>query len=717
MNREAPFLFYEYLQEVCMMKFRGWLSIQVAKHPNRMVLVLIILFNMLFITVSAVLISSLSLQGTEKMNFFHAAYYTVTMILDAGCIESVIKDIGTSGVALTLTCLAVIIIGMITFTGAVIGYLTNILNNFIEKASAGNTRLYLSNHTVILNWNARAPEIVNDLLYSDKKETVVALVKSGRDEIQKEIEERLHLTIEKENAIVSKKADTMSFFARWRYLKNNKLGNNVCFIVIEGNIFSQKQLKDIRIDLAKAVMILSNDPSDSAADDGRQSDEGNPQAVKALMQAADIVSAGNAAHNQNIIIEITDLWTYDIVQRIISGKELGEKCNIVMFQVEKFLGQLLAQLSLTPEMTLVYGDLFSNKGTAFYTKPVQTDDETGYIRDYLSTHKNAIPLTLLTHNGKSCFCFAAENHNSINKKHERKETDYRVALNHMESECKRVIMVGHNSKVEEIMSCYEAYLSCQTRNKQISPLKVTVIDEADSLRRMDYDKRYSFVEETVELDIYHIDKAFEPIHRLLSNTSEEISILILSDDTELAENTDSSALMYLVYIQDYINEMLRKNPGYDKKRIKTIVEITDPGHYDIVKGYNMVEAVISNRFTGNIITQIGEKESIYDFYKDLLRYSSDQPGNQSKKPQLKKVSSFFRETPPPCTAYDLVRAVFEASVSTAEASEKRYPILVLGYIKAGGETIIFSGDLTEINVSLEAEDKMIVYTGFACHAD
>ena len=696
-----------------MTKFRIWLSVQIAKHPKRVVLVLIILFNVLFITVSAVVISSLSLRGTERMNFFYAAYYTVTMILDAGCIESVIKDIGTSGVALILTCLAVIIIGMITFTGAVIGYLTNILNDFIENANAGNTRLYLSDHTVILNWNARAPEIVNNLLYSDNKETVVALVKSGSDEIKKEIEERLYNTIEKENADVSKKAEKMDFFARRRYLKNNKLGNNVTFIVIEGNIFSKKQLKDIRIDLAKAVIILSNDPSDSALEDGRQSDEGNPQAVKALMQAADIVSAGNADRNQNIIIEITDPWTYDIVQRIISVKELGEKCNIVMFQVEKFLGQLLAQISMTPEMTLVYGDLFSNKGAAFYTEPVQTDDEIGYIRDYLSTHKNAIPLTLLTHNGESCFCFAANNQKDINKKYALNSLGYSVELNNMQCGCKRVIMIGHNSKVEEILNCYEAYISCQTGDKQISPLKVTVIDEANSIRRMDYCQRYSFVEEAVEIDIYHINKTFDTINRLLFNTFEETSILILSDDTELNENTDSSALMYLVYIQDFIKEMLRKNPEI-KKRIKTIVEITDPGHYDIVKGYDMVDAVISNRFTGNIITQIGKKESIYDFYKGLLSYSSDKPGNQNKKPQLKKVSSFFKETPPPCTAYDLVRAVFEASVSSAEASEKQCPAMVLGYIKANGETIIFNGDLSEINVSLEAEDKIIVYTDFVC---
>ena len=699
-----------------MIKFRRWLSIQVAKHPKRVVLVLIILFNVLFITVSAVVISSLSLQGTEKMNFFHAAYYTVTMILDAGCIESVVKDIGTTGVALTLTCLTVIIIGMITFTGAVIGYLTNILNDFIEKANAGNTRLYLSDHTVILNWNARAPEIVNDLLYSDHKETVVALVKSDGEDIKREIEERLYHTIEKENAVVYKKADTMGFFARRRFLKNNKLGNNVTFIVIEGNIFSQKQLKDIRVDLAKAVIILSNDPSDTAGEDDRASNEGNPQAVKALMQAADIVSAGKAVHNQNIIIEITDPWTYDIVQRIISGKELDGKCNIVMFYVEKFLGQLLGQLSVTPEMTHVYGDLFSNKGAAFYTDPVQTDDEIGYIRDYLSTHTNAIPLALLNHNGESYFCFAADNQKDINKRQELKSPGCSVALNKMSSESKRVIMIGHNSKVEEIMSCYEAYISCQTCDRQFSPLKVTVIDDADSLRRMDHYKRYSFVEEAAELDIYQIDKSLEVIDRLLFNASEETSILILSDDTELDENADSSALMYLVYIQDYIKELLRKNPGYDKQKVKTIVEITDPRHYDIVKGYEMVDAVISNRFTGNIITQIGEKESIYDFYKDLLSYSSYEPGGQNKKPQLKKVSSFFKETPPTCTAHDLVRAVFEASVSSNAASEKYYPMLVLGYIKANGETIIFSGDLSEINVSLEAEDKMIVYTDFACHS-
>lgn len=236
---------------------------------------------------------------------------------------------------------------------------------------------------------------------------------------------------------------------------------------------------------------------------------------------------------------------------------------------------------------------------------------------------------------------------------------------------------------------------------------------AAGIRRMDAYRGYDFVEEVVELDMYHMDKTYEALERLLFTAAEPISILILSDDTELGEKADSTALMYLVYIQDFIKQMCTNHPDYDKKGIQTIVEITDPGHSDIVRGYDRTEAVISNRFTGNMITQIGEKVLIFDFFQDLLRYPSDTSGGASKKLQVKKVSSFFKEAPPACTAYDLVRAVFEASVAPTEAAAKPSPALVLGYIKADGETAIFSGDLADMRVSLEAEDKIIVYRAVA----
>ena len=167
-----------------MKKIREWLNIQLVKNPGKMVLVVIFLFNVIFFLLSALVISNLSLTGTEKMGFFEAVFCTITMILDAGCIQYVVADIGRSGVAIVIICLSVVLIGMISFTGAVIGYITNYISSFIESANAGSRKLKIYDHSVILNWNTRASEIINDLLYCDTKQKVVVLVNSRKTEIE-----------------------------------------------------------------------------------------------------------------------------------------------------------------------------------------------------------------------------------------------------------------------------------------------------------------------------------------------------------------------------------------------------------------------------------------------------------------------------------------------------------------------------------------------------
>ena len=109
-------------------KLKQWFSIQVVKNPRNMVLGAILLFNVIFVVLSALIISALSLDGTENMSFLEAAFCTITMILDAGCISYVIADIGHSGVIITIVCLLVVFTGMISFTGAVFGYVTNYIS-------------------------------------------------------------------------------------------------------------------------------------------------------------------------------------------------------------------------------------------------------------------------------------------------------------------------------------------------------------------------------------------------------------------------------------------------------------------------------------------------------------------------------------------------------------------------------------------------------------
>ena len=113
-----------------------WFSVQLVKNPGKVILFTILIFNVLLFTLSALIISSLAMTGTEKMGFLEAAFYTVTMILDAGCIQFVIADIGQSGIAVAIICLVIIVIGMVSFTGAVIGYVTNTISRIIENSNA-----------------------------------------------------------------------------------------------------------------------------------------------------------------------------------------------------------------------------------------------------------------------------------------------------------------------------------------------------------------------------------------------------------------------------------------------------------------------------------------------------------------------------------------------------------------------------------------------------
>ena len=169
-------------------RFREWFSIKVSQQPGQVVLFAILVFNLLFFLVGALVI--MILAGQNEMSFFEALYCTITMILDAGCIEAVVGDVGAAGYLIPIICIGIVIIGMITFSGAVIGYVTNYISGFIENSNSGNTSINVSEHVIILNWNSRASEIINDFLYAEHDQIIVVLSDMDKDEITREVGEK-----------------------------------------------------------------------------------------------------------------------------------------------------------------------------------------------------------------------------------------------------------------------------------------------------------------------------------------------------------------------------------------------------------------------------------------------------------------------------------------------------------------------------------------------
>lgn len=699
-----------------MRKIKEIISIQIAKYPGRMVVLAILTFNIIFLMVSAIIISSLSLDGTESMNFMQATFCTIAMILDAGCIQFVVEDIGTSGVAITLICLVIVFVGMISFTGAVIGYVTNYISDFIKYANAGDRSLHLSEHIVILNWNTRASEIINDLMYCAERQKVVVLVRSRKDEIIREINERLTDTVNQENHLLEKEYKKTG---NKKYKKKfaSKYAQKVTVIVREGDVFSSKQLRDISLEQAKSVIILGDDSKDAVCgykmDVMEERKKGNSQTIKTLMQVADITAAETSLDNQRVIVEITDEWTWDIVSKIIEYKQVDGKCNIVPVRVNKVLGQLLSQFSIMPELNMVYRELLSNKGMSFYPVEQTEKNEIEEFKEYFRTHSRAIPLTYMDAQGKKFCYYAAEEASDIQVESKVVDSALKIDLNlDYWIEQKNVIILGHNSKLADIMEGFAAFrVEWGYANQEKEIVRILVVDDEKNLEKMDYYRKYPFVVETVVADIYDRELICSTIERFSGESIGDTSILVLSDDMAQNDELDAGALANLVYVQDIILQKKKENPDFDEKSLDPIVEIIDPKHHDIVNNYSVNNVVISNRYISKMIMQIGEKDALFDFYQDILTYDTDvSEGYESKEVYTKKVGQLFRTIPPKCTAKELVEALYKASVQDNLPKEKKNPTIALGYIKQNGEMTLFRGNQNKILLELEQDDLLIVYS-------
>ena len=698
-----------------MNRLKERLSVFVVKNPARAILIGILLLNVVLFIVAAAVISAIATKSSthESLGFWASLYYTITMVLDAGCIDNVVADIGQSGVALILVCIATVLLGMITFTGAVIGYVTNVISNFIENSKSGTRALKVSKHTVILNWNSRASEIVNDLLFTGKRELVVVLVSEDAEGVEREIGERISATMKAEQKRLAEEAAGMSFIKGLRHIASHRTKNRLITIVREGETYSTKQLNDIAIAQADTVILLTKNVQNSICQYGNverkeQLEKGNANTLKTLVQVAQMTADDGSADNQKIIVEVEDSWTEVLVNQIIAhkaGKEKQQKCMIVPIPVNKVLGQILSQFSIMPELNTVYSELFSNRGAEFFFRPHEwRDDVAEDMRGYMATHHHAIPLTLLeTASGNHAYFVANEFEDCEIQEAPAKETIAVKVNTKYHLSPRNVVIVGHNSKSRDIMNGFDSFRGeHQLENGEI--LNITVIDDEKSLERNNYYKEYPYVTSYTAADIHDDKTICAAIEAAVDKHSGDTSILILSDDSAMTEDIDSAALTYLIYVQNIIQSRIAKDPNFDVESLDVIVEILNPKNYDVVHNYSVNNVVISNRYISKMVTQVGRKQALFEFYSDILTYDDENAESyDSKELYVKEVGRFFEEIPAPCTADELIRAVFNATPKENKA-------VIIGYVSPGSKTVIFSGDQREIKVKLTERDKLIIFS-------
>ena len=697
-----------------MKRLREWISIKTIKAPDKIVLLLIMLANVVVIGISAFAISVLAPATLENSGFWSSVFNMITMVLGVGGVDTVIEDIGSADVVLVIACIVAIIIGMVVFTGAIIGYMTDLISGFIEDADSSSRKLTISDHIVILNWNTRAAEIINEILYKQVKEKIVVLISDDKEDVLRDIDERISDTLKTEHEELVEVSKKMGLFKRWFFMQKNKIHNKLTIIIREGDSWSTKQLNDISIGEAKSIIILSTDITDAYEtfdykDKIIQREKGNANTIKTLVQVVQLATEEQVCAFQQIVVEVEDDWTLDLVETIIEHKSLKGKCNITPIPVNRILGQIFSQFSIMPELNIAYSSLFSNKGASFYSQVTSLSSltEEKFVSEYFGNHSKAIPLTVMKDkDGElNCYYLANKEEDIYNKEIIKTSDNVKLILNdNFELKDKHVIILGHNSKSSSIMVAFNDFQQEWKRQDGSDVLEITIIDNEENLKKQNYYKQYSFVKKVVTADVYDKDLICLTIEKFVDNKKGDKCILVLSDDTVIEEEVDMNALTYLILVQNIIAKKIAEDSKFDQTKLDMVVEILNPRNYDVVSQYSSNNIVISNRYISKMIMQIGEKGSLFDFYHDILTYDDpDEEDADSKELYIKNVEDFFTEIPETCNTLKFVRAVYTASPANNKS-------IVLGYITPEDKMILFGGKQLELDIKLSKEDKLIIFS-------
>ena len=119
---------------------------------------------------------------------------------------------------------------MITFSGALIGLASSILQSMFDHRIHNLGKIKIKHHFVILEWSAVGPNLIRELSFMRGNKTIVILSSKDRNEIQEEIDDL--------------------------FLETGTSKKHLKVFIKNGNPASRKALKEINISKAESIAIL-----------------------------------------------------------------------------------------------------------------------------------------------------------------------------------------------------------------------------------------------------------------------------------------------------------------------------------------------------------------------------------------------------------------------------------------------------------------------------
>jgi len=302
-------------------------------HPRVAIALSLVIVNLLVIVVFTAILSLISGNA-----FFEELAYIFTYTMCSDGIYDFVNskdDLACFVIKIVLTLLQ-----MVIFSGALIGFTTDVLQSTIDKRLNNLGKIVLSDHYVFLNWSSIGAHLVYDLSFLEGTKNIVILSEEDRDIVLNSIQNI--------------------------FTENKTPMKNVRIFIKNGNPNSQKHLSDISLDKAKYVGILL---SNIKNDETHSMSSNDISALKSLFTIM------NMASKANIVVETEKNATVLKIEQLLETIDKSFGKRIIVFSHNSVLGHILGKTIINSTFSELYHDLLSYDGCEFYgIAPMDIDE-------------------------------------------------------------------------------------------------------------------------------------------------------------------------------------------------------------------------------------------------------------------------------------------------------------------------------------------------------
>ena len=310
-------------------------------HPYFVIFNVLIVYNIILVGLAALVMTYL-MDGIGDSNGFVMAINWDSYLRNLEyCAVFTMNNGGIYNQAPTSVIIMKIVLSilqMITFSGALIGLASSILQSMFDHRIHNLGKIKIKHHFVILEWSAVGPNLIRELSFMRGNKTIVILSSKDRNEIQEEIDDL--------------------------FLETGTSKKHLKVFIKNGNPASRKALKEINISKAESIAILG------ASSWLNASEQNDSVSFKILMSVISITK------NANIVIETDDQGVTKNIHDLMKASSELKDAKISIFSRNTIVGHVLAKTAINVDYPNLYYSLLSFRNGSFYpvNKPYSVEE-------------------------------------------------------------------------------------------------------------------------------------------------------------------------------------------------------------------------------------------------------------------------------------------------------------------------------------------------------